>query len=273
MEYKRILSVQDISCLGQCSQTVALPILSVCGHETCVLPTVLLSTHTGGFQRPAIRQLADFLPDVLEHWQREGIRFDAVYTGYLGSIEAVRSVSVISQTLLNPEGFLIVDPAMADNGRLYAGFDDRYVTAMTDLCGRADVLLPNVTEAAILAGIPYEENPREDYGERLLKGMNAKGVVLTGIGSAPDETGALVRWEGSLQRISHPMIPHSFHGTGDIFASCFVGAFMRGKSFFEAAEIACRFVYGCVRKTYENPAHQYGVKFETVLPELIENLK
>ena len=147
MKYNRILTIQDISCLGQCSMTVALPILSACGQETVILPSAVLSTHTGGFTKPHIRDLTEDLPGIQAHWLREGIRFDAIYTGYLGSIRQIGMVADMMDTLPVPGGKIIVDPAMADHGKLYSGFDAAYVEAMKALCAKADVLLPNLTEA------------------------------------------------------------------------------------------------------------------------------
>ena len=154
MTYKRILTIQDISCVGQCSTTVAMPILSACGHETCILPTAILSTHTGGFSKPVVTNLVAGGDRMWRHWQQEGIRFDAILTGYLGSIAAVEVACDIAGALLAENGVLIVDPAMADHGKLYSGFDGEYVAAMEKLCRKADILLPNITEAAMLTCNP-----------------------------------------------------------------------------------------------------------------------
>ena len=156
--YRRVLTMQDISCVGQCSTTVALPILSACGLEACILPTALLSTHTGGFGKPAVVHFDGALTDIWHHWQENGITFDAILVGYLGSLAAVKAAGEIIDRLLAPGGVAIVDPAMADNGKLYSGFDEDYVRAIGSLAGKADIILPNVTEAAILSGLPYQEN-------------------------------------------------------------------------------------------------------------------
>ena len=155
MQYRRILTIQDISCVGQCSMTVALPILSACGQECCVLPTAILSTHTGGFGKPEIVHLTDSAQRMWRHWQQQNITFDAILIGYLGSVEAIHMVEKIIDALLAPEGIVIIDPAMADHGKLYAGFDDTYVAAMKELCTHADILMPNLTEAAMLTGMEY----------------------------------------------------------------------------------------------------------------------
>lgn len=268
MKYKRILTIQDISCVGQCSMTVALPILSACGHETCILPTALLSTHTGGFGKPVVRHLADNMRAVWRHWQENEIRFDAIYTGYLGSTEAVETVMELMGEMLAPGGIAIVDPAMADHGKRYSGLDETYAEAMALLCARADVILPNVTEAAMLAKLPYHEELDETYVRELLDGIQHKCVVLTGVGYAKEETGIVIREGERQQYYAHRRIGRSYHGTGDVFASCFVGALMQEKEVYDAVKIAADMTCRSIENTEAAPAHWYGVKFETILPEL-----
>ena len=273
MAYKRILTIQDISCVGQCSITVALPILSACGHETCILPTALLSTHTGGFGRPAVVHLDDALDAMWRHWKENEITFDAILVGYLGSVAAIETASRIMEELLAPGGVSIVDPAMADHGKLYSGFDEHYAAAMEQLCRRADIILPNVTEAAMFAGMPYQESLNELYVGSLLDKLEHPCVILTGVGYAEGETGVVIREGGTQLHYKHPRIGKSYHGTGDMFAACFTGALMQVKSKYEAVKIAADFVCKCIENTQKNPAHWYGVKFETALPELIRLLQ
>lgn len=277
MSYQRILVVQDISCVGQCSLTVALPILSACGLETAILPSAVLSTHTGGdFKGYTFRDLTDDIPAICAHWQRQGIMFDALYTGYLGSPRQVEMVEHIMQTLVKPGGLKIVDPAMADNGRLYAGFDDEYVDAMRRLCRAADVILPNITEAALLTKRPYRESYDEDYIRSLLDGLSALGarhVVLTGVSYQPDTLGVLVCEEDTVTYCPHRRIDRMFHGTGDVYASAFTGALLHGRTLVDAAKIAADYTLACIENTVDAPEHWYGVRFEPVLPRLIELLK
>ena len=273
MAYKRILTIQDISCVGQCSMTVALPILSACGHETCILPTALLSTHTGGFGKPAVIHMDEILPETVKHWQKNEITFDAILIGYLGNLAAVAVAETVLDTMLAPGGVVIVDPAMADHGKLYSGFDDAYARAMGELCGKADIILPNVTEAAMLSGQAYRENADVAYASGLLEKLDHPCVVLTGVGEMAGQTGVLLR-EGSVQsHYSHRKIGKSYHGTGDMFAACFTGALMQGKTKAESVKIAAEFVCMAIESTLREPAHWYGVKFETVLPELIRMLQ
>jgi pyridoxine kinase len=275
VSYQKILVVQDISCVGQCSLTVALPILSACGLECCILPSAVLSTHTGGdFKGYTFRDLSDDIPAICRHWEAQGIRFDAIYTGYLGSARQAEMVEHIMKTLLKPEGLKIVDPAMGDNGRLYAGLDEGLVDAMRHLCRLADVILPNITEACLLTGQEYRESHDEKYITSLLSALDAMGAkrtVLTGVSYGANTLGVLTHGQGSDHYHQHHRVPRMFHGTGDVYASAFTGAYLQGKSLFEAAGIATDFTLACIENT--TPEHWYGVRFEPVLPKLIEMLK
>lgn len=272
MAYKRILTIQDISCVGQCSMTVAMPVLSACGHETCILPTAVMSTHTGGFGRPAIHHLDDCFSEILAHWRSQGICFDAIYTGYLGSVQAVTTVSEILQTMLAPGGITIVDPAMADHGRLYSGFDPAYAGAMKTLCEQADVMLPNLTEAAMMTGLPYREEYDESDIRELLAALGGRNVVLTGVGLTPEQTGFAIRTGGAVQFYQHARVGKGYHGTGDLFAACFTGSLLQENDMYKSAKIAANFTCHCIENTYTDPAHWYGVKFETALPWLVGEL-
>ena len=271
MAYKRILTVQDISCVGQCSMTVALPILSACGHETCILPTALLSTHTGGFGKPAVMHNT-VVAEMVRHWKENDITFDAILVGYLGSIAAIEQVEMILETMLAPGGMAIVDPAMADHGKLYSGFDAAYAEAMGRLCRKADVILPNITEAAILSGNAYREDLTEEYVRKLLEDLAHPHVILTGAAYRAWETGIALWDEGKIAHHAHRKLGKSFHGTGDMFAAAFTGARMQGQSALEAVETAAEFVCLSIENTLKEPAHWYGVKFETALPALIRKL-
>lgn len=273
MGYKRALVIQDISCVGQCSMTVALPILSACGHETCILPTALLSTHTGGFGKPAVVHFDDALGGIWRHWQENSIAFDAILVGYLGSVKAIRTAEEIMDHLLAPGGITIVDPAMADHGKRYSGLSEEYAQAMEALCYRADIILPNVTEAAMFAGMEYREELTEEYVSGLLDTLDHPGTVLTGTGYAPGMTGVTVRYGDITEAYFHPKYGKNFHGTGDMFAACFTGALLRGKSRTEAVKIAADFVCLAIGRTMEQPVHWYGVKFEEALPDLIRMLE
>lgn len=276
MNYKRVLTVQDISCFGQCSLTVALPILSACKIETCILPSAVLSTHTAGFSGFTFRDLTDDMPKILDHWVKEGISFDCIYTGYLGSITQIEYVKRMQNELLRSGAKLIVDPAMGDNGKLYSIFDETYAREMAKLCAKADIIIPNITEACFMTGLDYKENYDEAYVDEVLARLakiGAKTVVLTGIGFTPDTTGVVVYEKGVKQYYKHSKFEKGCHGTGDVYSSAFVGAYVRGKTLFESAKLAADYTYKCIENTYGDKDHWYGVKFETAIDYLVENLK
>lgn len=276
MNYARILTIQDISCVGQCSLTVALPILSACGIETCVLPSAVLSTHTAGFTGFTFRDLTDDMPDIKAHWIKEGIRFQAIYTGYLGSTKQIDYVADIFADTAADGCVKVVDPAMADNGKLYPAFDNPYVEAMKTLCTKADYIVPNITESCFLTGIEYRTEYDRAYIDSLLEKLTAlgcKNVILTGVSYAPGRTGIVVYENGTYAYYEHELLPNSCHGTGDIYASAFVGALVRGKSAFDAAAIAANYTMECIRFTATLDNHWYGAAFEPVLGKLIDALK
>ena len=277
MSYKKILTIQDISCVGQCSLTVALPIISACGVETCVLPSAVLSTHTAGFKGYTFRDLTDDMPDIRAHWEKEGIKFDAIYTGYLGSTKQIDYVKDIFASGSKEGTVTIVDPAMADNGKLYPAFDEEYVEAIKGLCASADFIVPNMTEAALLAGMHYEDGEDRRYVDKVMDRlieMGCKNIILKGLPSKNGNyIGILMYVDGKMDYYEHEKLPNSCHGTGDVYASAFVGALMRGKSANEAARIAAEYAMECIKETAKLDNHWYGAAFELALPKLIEMLK
>lgn len=276
MQYPKVLTIQDISCVGQCSLTVALPILSATGAETCILPSAVLSTHTAGFKDFTVRDLTDDMPGIADHWQKEGIAFDAVYTGYLGSVKQIGYVQDIFRTLRKPGAKTFVDPAMADNGVLYGAFDMEYANAMKPLCFGADVMLPNLTEACLLTDMPYRETYDEAYISGILDKLHASGaqtVILTGVTYQPETTGVIISEQDGMRYYEHKRIERSCHGTGDVYASAFVGAYLQGFTAFDAAKLAADYTVRCIENTLGDESHWYGVKFETALPSLIDALR
>lgn len=275
MTYQRILTIQDISCVGQCSLTVALPILSACGQETAIVPSAVLSTHTGGFTGYTFRDLTDDMPAIEAHWAQQGIDFAALYTGYLGSEKQIDIVTDIAHKLLKPGAPFIVDPAMADNGALYPGFDGAFVQAMARLAFSADVILPNITEAALITGMDYRQTCDRAYIDALLSALADKGaktVVLTGVSYAADRTGVVVFENGEYSYYEHEKIAQGAHGTGDVYSSAFVGCLMNGRSVMESAQIAADFTVRCIKRTVADADHWYGPEFEPELGWLIAQL-
>lgn len=274
--YKRILTIQDISCVGQCSLTVALPILSAAGLETAILPSAVLSNHTGGFSGWTFTDLTDDIPQIRERWEKENIEFSAVYTGYLGSAKQIDYVKDIVKSRLTAGGKFIADPAMADNGKLYAGFDQDFVEAMKKLVFSADIILPNITEAALLTDSEYKEtydcSYTDELTDKLLK-RGAKTIVFTGISYKPETTGVLIVENGNKRYYEHRKIAGGCHGTGDVYASAFVGALENDFTAYEAAKIAADYTLECIEKTQDDKSHWYGVKFESALPSYIKVLE
>ena len=274
---KKILTVQDISCVGQCSLTVALPILSACGIETAILPSAVLSTHTGGFSGWTFRDLTDDIPGIVDHWEKEKITFDAIYTGYLGSMRQIDMVKDMFARLATPDCVKIVDPAMADNGKLYYGFDEAFAHHMGTLCGEADIVLPNITEACMMTDTPYiGEGYDEAYVRALMEkvlALGAKTVVITGVCYEAGKLGIAILSKGDreISYYFHEKLDRSCHGTGDIFASAFSGAVVCGKTPLEAARVAGNFTLAGMKATAEG--HWYGTQFEKAIPVLLEELK
>ena len=272
MACKKILTIQDISCVGQCSMTVALPVLSAWGHETCVLPTALLSTHTGGFGTPEVIHFDEALQGFWKHWQQNHISFDAVLVGYLGSCSAVKIAEDIVDRLLAPGGICIVDPAMADHGKLYCGLNEDYAHAICSLCRRADYILPNMTEAALLTGTPWREDLDSASIKALCTKMNHPCIILKGKRSSDSKYKyENFLWQkGQLSVFRHSAVPGSFSGTGDLFAACFTGALLLGIETGMAIDIAGRLTGLCVENTIRESAHWYGIRFETILPNITQ---
>ncbi|MBR4761607.1 MAG: pyridoxamine kinase [Clostridia bacterium] len=275
MDYKRVLTVQDISCFGQCSLTVALPILSAAGHETVILPSAVLSTHTAGFEGFTFCDLTNEIPKITNHWIKQNIKFDAIYTGYLGSVTQIEYVKDMFKTLPKDKCAKIVDPAMADNGKLYTGFNAEFVENMKSLVFSADMILPNITEACLLTDTEYREKYEESYIDGLVERLlnyGAKTIILTGVSYDDETTGVLVVENGTKKYYRHRKISRGSHGTGDIYASAFVGAYLNGDDVFKAAKIAADYTVLCIENTVDDDSHRYGVKFEPMLKEYIKML-
>ena len=271
---KRILTIQDISCVGKCSLTVALPIISAFGVETSVLPTAVLSTHTA-FRGFTFRDLTDDLQSITQHFKSQNINFDALYTGYLGSFKQLNIVKEIFDTFKTKNNFILVDPVMADNGKLYAGFDISFAKEMALLCSKADIIVPNLTEASFMLGteyIPYGYN--EEYIKNLLKKLadiGSKKVVLTGVSFEDQNIGVYCydRESDNFFYYAQERIPTSFHGTGDVFASTLCGGLTIGKPINDALKIAVDYTVESIKNTINNENHNwYGVDFESALPYL-----
>ena len=270
---KKVLTMQDISCYGQCSITVALPILSAWGYETAILPSAILSTHTSGFKNFTVHDLSNEIPKIISHWKDEQIKFDAFYVGYLGDVSHVDLVIQIKNELLKQNAEFILDPVMGDNGKLYPAFNERYVKAIRRLIKEADIILPNLTEACFLTDTKYREDYDEDYIKEIvnkLVQLGAKKIVLTGIAYEKEMTGVVVFNGNEYHHFIHQKIDKSYHGTGDVYASTFLGAYLGHHDLMRSAITAADFVVEAIKNTMSDPNHNYGVKFE---PQLVEFIK
>lgn len=271
----RVLAINDISCVGKCSLSVSLPILSACGITCDVLPTALLSTHTGGFDGYTFRDLTGDIPAILAHWKSLGLQFDCIYSGYLGSMQQIQLVENIKNEFLADGGLFIVDPVMGDGGNLYAGFTDAFVEKMRELCRQADYILPNVTEACYLAQIAYpaegETYPTQTVLARL-QTLCARPIV-TGIHQGANVLVSYLDENGVMQSHSDKNVPGFFCGAGDVFASAFIGALLHGKCERDAIELAAAFTTASIRRSAtEVPDKRYGLNFEAEIFTFLKNL-
>lgn len=275
---KRIVTIQDISCVGKCSLTVALPIISAMGVETGIIPTAVLSTHTM-FQNFTCRDLTEEIRPITQHWKSEGIDFDGIYTGYLGSFEQIDLMVELFRSFKTPDNLILVDPVMADNGKLYPAFDEAFAKKMATMCAHADMIVPNITEACFMTDTPYKEVYDEDYVKDLLGKLSqlCSGVcVLTGVSFEPGKTGVMgyEKATGEYFYYCHEKLAQSYHGTGDVFSSTCMGAMMMGKTWQEAVTIAANYTMECIRLTMADPeGRSYGVNFEQAIPYLLDLMK
>lgn len=279
MIQKKALVIQDISAIGRVSMMAALPILSGAGIHTSCLPTALLSTHSGEFKNFSFLDLTDEMDRILAHWKKEKITFDAVQTGYLGSPKQIAAVAE-AMKFVHPDGLRILDPVMADHGKLYSGISEAMVDAMRSLCRHANILLPNLTEASLLVGEKYEDR-HDDVGYiremlwKLYEKIGAEKIVLTGVSSRKGYYGAVCfdAKEKSTAYFEQKKVDDHFYGTGDIFASVLSAGLLNDKSLGESTDIATEFTQRTIRMSAEqNLPRRFGVCFEKNIPWLIRRL-
>ena len=287
---KRVLTIQDISCVGKCSLTAAIPVISAMGIEVCPLPTAILSNHTA-FSSFSFLDLTDKIPEILNEWKKQGFHFDAIYTGYLGSIKQIDLVHKILDEFAQNDTLVVIDPCMADNGKLYTGFSQDFVQQMAKLCGRANVILPNMTEACFLVNQDYDflVQTNESITKVMAKllSLGAKQVILKGVEFSKEKIGVAYcsqklfdnnfsTNENNMEDMNiyfHHRYDENFHGTGDVFASAVTGALVLKKDIKDAVKIACDFVQESIECTLLNPNYNwYGVDFESALRNLPQKL-
>lgn len=272
---KKALAIHDISCAGRCSLTVALPVLSVQGVETNVIPTAILSTQTGGFEGYTYRDLTDDILPIVHHWNTMNRQFDAIYTGFLGSFRQLEIVSNVIEQLRRGNTLVYIDPVMADGGRLYPTFDMDFVDGMREFCKKADVITPNITEALLLLKRPYQEGPYDTvFIQEVLHGLSELGpetVVLTGVYPDVGHLGAAVydKKSGELFTAYSKTFSGTFHGAGDLFASVFLGKILQNVPLQEALRQTVDFTAECIKSTGEaGDDTRFGLNFESLLGRL-----
>jgi pyridoxine kinase len=273
---KRMLSVQDISCFGKCSLTVALPIVSAMGVECAVLPTAVLSTHTGcGFHDYTFRDLTEDIPAIARHWESLGLTFDTLQSGYIGSRYQAELIKALFDQF-GESAIRVIDPVMGDGGKYYAGFDRAFTESMKALCKGADVIVPNLTEVSFLLDIPYCPDADADTLRallpRLCEEVGCKAAVITGARPDSLRQGAIgyVASTGEYAYAFNEHMHGTYHGTGDIFAAVLAGSLTRGLPLEKSMQAAVDFTLECIRRTQGDDSHYYGVRFEAALPKLIE---
>lgn len=265
MKNVKLLTMQDLSCVGQCSLTVALPILSAYGVETCVLPTAVLSNHTM-FKSWSYFDLTNEISNIFKEWENNGFKFDGFLLGYLGKKQLMDVAEECFDKFAKDGSKVIIDPVFADNGKLYGGFDAEYVKAMAKLLKRADIILPNMTEASFLTGVDYREVYDKAYVENMVQALTKitdGTIIITGI-ELGGKIGEVIYANGKYEYVFLEKLPEKYHGTGDIFASVFTANYLSGASLTDCCLAAGKFVADCIRKT-DKKSHFYGVNFEHVL--------
>lgn len=281
MSTPRIAAIHDLSAFGRCSLTVVIPTLSAMGVQCCPLLTAYLSTHTGGFTDNTLLDLTDQMRPVAAHWRREGIVFDAVYTGFMGCGEQAALTASFIRDFRHPGCRIIIDPVMGDHGKLYRTYTAQMCRAMAELAALADVITPNPTEAAFLLGESYEaldlssEQDCRRYCEELSRN-GERSVVLTGVSLAENTIGAACfdRETGQTEFTAAALIPGAFHGAGDLFASVLAGALARGWPLIKAARLASEFTSQCLRRTLTEAApRREGIVFEPLLWQLGQRME
>ena len=276
---KKVLAIHDISCLGRCSLTAAIPIISVAGVEVVPLPTAVLSTHTGGFTHFTFRDLTEDMAAITKHWKMLGYQFDIIYTGYVGSLEQVDIVKNIIETFRKDDTLVIVDPVMADAGAYYSMITPDFAVGMRELCEMADIITPNLTEAAFLLEREYKEHYTKEETEEILRALSVLGpekIVLSGVSVDGNTIGAASydRLTDSVSYAIEEKMGGFYHGTGDTFASALIAALAKDFSVNEAAEIAVQYTLACIKRTYaEGTDTRFGVDIENELPTLMRLLK
>lgn len=252
-EPKRVCAIHDLSAYGRCALTVVIPTLSALGIQTIPLPTALMSTHTGGFEDIYIRDLSEDMRSMAAHWEKLGVKFDSIYSGFLLSTEQGQIVAEVIEKFRTPDTLVLVDPVMGDDGELYSTCTEEMKDEMIALCKSADLITPNLTEACILTGRKYpterflSEKEANDYAASLLDSLSelCAKTAVTGIEYVEcGESFVMTACADNGRRKFFPQkkVGASYPGTGELFASVMLGKMLGGCDFFTSAEFSGSFV-------------------------------
>lgn len=284
----KILTMQDLSCFGESSLGIALPVLTAFGFETAVLPSALLSNQTTGYDQYAFFPLTREVKEIVKVWKELGIQFDAFYTGYIADPDQFDLILQMKEELLKPDGVFIVDPAMADEGKLYPGLDQRWIEGMRKLCSQADLIIPNFTEFCFLMNEKPDEiktmNALEDLCDKFYEKTSIPDLVITSIPDLEDETtepdpdnGSILLYEGSEASFYfvHYQRTRRLDGCGDLFASLLTALYCRnrpdsGLDLWDYIQLAHNGVTRILNLTLQDQDHGYGPEFEKVLLEHLD---
>lgn len=271
---KRALLINDLSGVGRCSLTVAIPIISALGIETSVIPTAVLSTHTGGFEGYTFHDLTENMLPMAQHWHKLNLHFDAIYCGYLGSERQIEIVKKIISLLKSDDTVIIVDPVMADFGELYDNFKPDFPEKLKPLCDIADIIVPNITEACLLTNTPYEHDHTTDFATRLLHNLkscvNAENIVLTGVCDGHNKVGAGCCSQGKTEFKFAQQVKGAYYGSGDVFCSAMCAKLLQSGDFLQSVQTAVEFTSKCIKRTLDAGVDtRYGVIFEPEIKNLL----
>lgn len=273
----KIAAIHDISCYGRAALATIIPVLSSMGNQVCPLPTAVLSTHTDGFGKPAIRDLSDFIYETKDHWKRLNLNFQCIYSGYLADPNQVKFVEKFIEEFKEEDTLVVIDPVMADNGKLYDGMSEKMIEEMRTLIKSADIITPNITEASFLLGKEYKEDLNEEEIKEYLVGLGDLGPkisIITSVSSSRGneyiDTVLYDREEKMFYTYSHKRINAFYCGTGDAFASLLIGWILRGKSTEKALEKSCNFIAEAIEysEKFDYPPNE-GILLESLLYKLI----
>ena len=269
---KNVAAIHDLVGVGKAALTNIIPVMSVLNVDVCPIPTVILSTHMGGYGKPAIRKLNGYIDECREHYKQNNVEFDSILVGYLGDRENVIETKNFIKEFKRQNNLVVVDPILGDNGKFYSGFDKEYISEIRCVLGDADIITPNITEACLLTGYEYRDDLKHDDILNICRNLadfGCRNVVITSIPSNEDNIGIAVYNCGELNILYFDRIKGAFHGTGDIFDAVLIGKILNGSDLLSAVKCSADFIRECIKYSlkYDYPERE-GVMVESVLYKL-----